>query len=114
MFRIWLVGLSPTDPTSVFRAAGLASHIESLSFIEHDYRTWRGQPSPLPPPTGLRIAVASKVFDMSSRFSTCAFRTDVLPPEVVESEVFREGRHLPVSCLAPGAAGPREQSQGWL
>jgi hypothetical protein len=60
----------------------------------------------LPPPTGLRIAMASKVFDMSSRFSTCAFRTDVLPSDVVESGFFREGRYLPTSCLAPGGPGP--------
>lgn len=106
MFRIWLVDLSPADPAGVFKAAGLTAHIESLKTIGHDYRVWLGQPQLLPPPTGLRIAVASKVFDMSSRFSTCAFRTDVLPSDVVESEFFREGRYVPASCLAPDGLGP--------
>jgi hypothetical protein len=106
VLRIWLVELSPTDPTCVFRAAGLRGHIESLKTVRHDYRAWLGVPRPLPPPTGLRIAAASKVFDMSSRSSTCAFRTDVLPSDVVEPELLREGGYLPTSCLASGGRGP--------
>jgi hypothetical protein len=106
LFRIWLIDISPADPSSVFQAAGLTGHIESLRIIGEDYRIWLGQPRPLPPPAGLRIAVASKVFDMSSRFSTCAFRTDVLPSDVVESEFFREGRYVPAFCLAPDGLGP--------
>ena len=45
------------------------------------------------------MALVSKLFSNLRHFSTCLFRTDVLPSLVVGSVVFKEGKHLQTFSL---------------
>ena len=105
-FRLWFVDFQPAAPAQAFRSAPLRNHVESALFLGNDYRAWLGQPRPLPRPLGLRIGLASKVFDMSSHFSACAVRTDVLE-SMIDGSFLKGGRFLPTRCLAPGGPWPR-------
>jgi hypothetical protein len=105
-FRLWFVDLCLADPARFFRAADVRSSIDSLMFLGNDYRGWLARPRPLPVSSGLRVALISKLFNNLSQFSVCPLRTDVLPLEVVGSLLFKEGKHLPVQCLAPDGWGP--------
>jgi len=104
-FRLWFVDFQPAAPAQAFRSAPLRNHVKSALFLGNDYRAWLGQPRPLPRPLGLRIGLASKVFDMSSHFSSCPFRTDVLE-SMIDGSFLKGGRFLPTRCLAPGGPGP--------
>ncbi len=104
--RLWFVDLCLADPARFFRTADLRSAIDSLMFLGDDYRAWLARRQPLPRSSGLRIALASKLFNNLSRFSVCMFRTDVLPSRIVDSAFFKEGKHLPAYCLAPNGPGP--------
>jgi len=52
------------------------------------------------------VALASKIFDVSSRFSIDRFRTDVLSSAVVNPRVLEDDRYMPERCLAPNGEGP--------
>lgn len=54
---------------------------------------------------GPRVALASKILDVSSRFSIDRFRTDVLS-SAVDPEALEGERYMPEWCLAPSGAGP--------
>ena len=71
-----------------------------------DYRTWLASPRRLPAASGPRVALASKIFDVSSRFAIRNFRTDVLSSVVVESRELERLRYMPERCLAPSGEGP--------
>jgi hypothetical protein len=104
-FRLWFVDFLSAAPAQAFRSALLRNHVESALSLGNDYRAWLGQPRPLPRPLGLRIGLASKVFDMSSHFSACMFRTHVLE-SVIDGSLPKGGRFLPTCCLAPEGRGP--------
>ena len=104
--RLWLVDLAPPAAMSVFRTPPLGRFVEGLMVISRDYRTWLASPRPLPAASGLRVAIASKIFDVSSRFSIDNFRTDVLSSAVVNPRILEGERYMPERCLAPGGEGP--------
>lgn len=52
------------------------------------------------------MAIASKIFDVFSRFSIDNFRTDVLSSAVADPGALEVERCMPEQCLAPGGAGP--------
>jgi hypothetical protein len=54
---------------SVFQTPPLSRFVEGLVSFSRDYRTWLASPRPLPVASGLRVALASEIFDVSSRFS---------------------------------------------
>jgi hypothetical protein len=105
-FRLWFLDLSSSDPLQSFRDVPLRNHVDSALFLSSDYRSWLSQSRPLPRPSGLRVGLALKVFDVASQFSTCHFRTDVLPSRVVDSSQSEDRSFLPTECLATGGAGP--------
>lgn len=76
--RSWLVDLAPPAAMSIFRTPPLGRFVESLVSVSRDYRAWLASPRPLPAASGPRVALASKIFDVSSRFTIRNFRTDVL------------------------------------
>jgi hypothetical protein len=104
-FRLWFIDASSAYPERAFRTAPFRNHIESALVLAGDYRTWLAQRQPMPRPSGPRIALASKVFDMSSGFATCSFRTHVLPSAVANSKKLVGGGVLPTRCLGPNGAG---------
>ncbi|OGT25339.1 MAG: hypothetical protein A2Z17_04625 [Gammaproteobacteria bacterium RBG_16_66_13] len=104
--RLWLVDVSPPAALSVFRTPPLGRLVESLVAVSRDYRTWLAGPKPLPAASGLRVALASKVFDVSSRFSIDRIRTDVLSSTVGVPGALEGERYLPERCLAPRGEGP--------
>jgi hypothetical protein len=104
--RLWLVDLAPPAAMSVFRTTALGRFVESLVSVSRDYRTWLASPRPLPVASGLRVAIASKIFDVSSRFAIDRFRTDVLSSVVEGLGVLDQERYMPQRCLAPGGEGP--------
>lgn len=103
--RLWLVDLVPPAAMSVFRTPPLGRFVESLVSVSRDYRTWLASPRPLPVASGPRVALASKIFDVSSRFAIDKFRTDVLSSRAEPRELERE-RYMPERCLAPSGEGP--------
>jgi len=56
----------------------LSRFVEGLVSVSRDYRDWLASPRPLPAVSGLRVTLASKTFDVSSRFAIVKLRTDVL------------------------------------
>ena len=74
--------------------------------VSRDYRTWLASAGPLPVASGPRVALASKIFDVSSRFAIAKFRTDVLSSVVEDPEVLDRERYMPERCLAPRGEGP--------
>jgi len=104
--RLWLVDLAPPAAISVFRTPPLGRFVEGLVSVSRDYRTWLASPRPLPAASGPRVALASKIFDVSSRFAIGKFRTDVLSSVVESPEVLDRERYKPERCLAPSGDGP--------
>ena len=104
--RIWLVDLAPPAAVSVFRTPPLGRLVESLASVTRDYRTWLASPRPLPVASGPRVALASKIFDVSSRFSIDRFRTDVLSSVVANPGALEDEGYMPERCLARGGEGP--------
>jgi hypothetical protein len=104
--RLWLVDLAPPAAMSVFRTPPLGRFVENLASVSMDYRTWLASPRRLPAASGPRVALASKIFDVSSRFAIRNVRTDVLSSVVVRPEVLERQRYMPERCLAPGGEGP--------
>ena len=104
--RLWLVDLAPPAAMSVFRTPPLGRFIEGLMSVGRDYRTWLASPKPLPVASGPRVALASKIFDVSSRFSIDRFRTDVLSSAGVNPGVLGGERCMAERCLAPSGEGP--------
>jgi len=104
--RIWLIDLAPPAAVSVFRTPPLGRFVEGLVSVSRDYRTWLASPRPLPAPSGPRVALASKIFDVSSRFSIDNVRTDVLSSAVVTPGALEGERYMPERCLAPNGEGP--------
>jgi hypothetical protein len=104
--RLWLVDVARPAAMSVFRTPPLGQFVEGLIIISRDYRTWLGSPRPLPAASGPRVALASKIFDVSSRFSVDNFRTDVLSSVVEVPRALEVERCMPEQCLAPSGAGP--------
>jgi hypothetical protein len=104
--RLWLVDLAPPSAMSAFRTPPLGRFIEGLMSVSRDYRAWLASPRPLPAALGPRVALASKIFDVSSRFSIDNFRTDVLSSAVVNPRTLEGERYMPERCLAPGGEGP--------
>ncbi len=105
-FRLWFVDLRLADPARFFRSRDLKNSVDGLMFLGDDYRGWLARPRPLPGSSGLRVALVSKLLNNLSRFSVCSLRTDALPPPVVGSVFFKEGKHLPSYCLSPEGPGP--------
>ena len=104
--RLWLVDLAPPAALSVFRTPPLGRFVEGLMIVSRDYRTWLASAGPLPVASGPRVALASKIFDVSSRFAIAKFRTDVLSSVVEDPEVLDRERYMPERCLAPRGEGP--------
>ena len=104
--RLWLVDVAPPKTTSVFRTQPLGRFVEGLVSVSMDYRTWLASPRRLPVASGPRVALASKIFDVSSRFAICKFRTDVLSSVVEEPGVLERERYVPERCLASSGEGP--------
>jgi len=103
---LWLVDLAPLAAMSVFRTPPLGRFVEGLMSISRDYRKWLASPRPMPAASGPRVAIASKIFDVSSRFSIDSFRTDVLSSTVVSPGALDGERCMPDRCLAPRGEGP--------
>jgi hypothetical protein len=104
--RLWLIDLAPPAAISVFRIPPLGRFVESLASFSMDYRTWLASPRRLPAASGPRLALASKIFDVSSRFAIRKVRTDVLSSVVERPEVLERERYMPERCLAPSGEGP--------
>jgi hypothetical protein len=104
--RLWLVDLAPPVAMSVFRTPPLGRFVENLASVSMDYRTWLASPRRLPAASGPRVALASKIFDVSSRFAIRKFRTDVLSSVVDGPRVLERERYMPERCLAPSGEGP--------
>ena len=104
--RLWLVDLAPPATMSVFRTPPLGRFVENLASVSMDYRTWLASPRRLPAASGPRVALASKIFDVSSRFAIHSFRTDVLSSIVERLKVLERERYKPERCLAPSGEGP--------
>jgi hypothetical protein len=104
--RLWLVDLAPPAAMSVFRAPPLGRFVENLVSVGRDYRTWLASPRPLPVAPGLRVALVSKILDVSSRFAIRNLRTDVLS-SLVEPGELEQKRYMPERCLAPSGEGPK-------
>jgi hypothetical protein len=104
--RLWLVDLASPAAMSIFRTPPLGRFVEGLVIVSRDYRTWLASPRPLPVASGPRIALASKIFDVSSRFAIDKFRTDVLSSVLEGLEVLDRDRYMPQRCLAPSGEGP--------
>jgi hypothetical protein len=77
--RVWLVERSSGDLRIAFRNEFLAPHIGALQFIQADYRSWLGGGRSLPGPSGLRIALVAKVFDLASSMDVDRISTRALP-----------------------------------
>jgi hypothetical protein len=104
--RLWLVDLARPAAMSVFRTPPLGRFVESLVSVSRDYRDWLASPRPLPAASGPRVALVSKIFDVSSRFAIDKFRTDVLSSVVVGPKVLDRERYMPEQCLAHSGEGP--------
>ena len=92
---------------SVFRTPPLGRFVENLASVSMDYRTWLASPRRLPAASGPRVALASKIFDVSSRFAIRNFRTDVLSSVVEGPTVLERERYKPERRLAPSGEGPK-------
>jgi hypothetical protein len=104
--RLWLVDLAPPASMSVFRTPPLGRFVERLVSVSMDYRTWLASPRRLPAASGPRVALASKIFDVSSRFAIHSVRTDVLSSGIEDSRGLERERYMPERCLAPSGEGP--------
>ncbi|OFV81694.1 MAG: hypothetical protein A2W26_03010 [Acidobacteria bacterium RBG_16_64_8] len=104
--RLWLVDLAAPATMSVFRTPPLGRFVENLATVSMDCRTWLASPGRLPAASGPRVARASKILDVSSRFAIHSFRTDVLSSVVGEPRGLERERHMPERCLAPSGEGP--------
>jgi len=108
-FRLWSVDLEIADPTRFFRKKNLKSLVDSLLFLGDDYRSWLSREKPLPTAYGLRVALISKLLDITSHFSIIflpinkALSSLLKMPLSSESEDF-----LPTCCLAPDGKGVKE------
>ncbi|MDP2674380.1 MAG: hypothetical protein Q8Q00_05685 [Dehalococcoidia bacterium] len=104
---MWLVDLAPPAAMSVFRIPPLGRFVEKIASVSMDYRAWLASPRRLPAASGPRMALASKILNVSSRFAIRSFRTDVLSSVVVDPGVLERERYKPERCLAPSGEGPR-------
>jgi len=52
-----------------FRTLPLSRFVEGLVSVSRDYRTWLASPRPLAVASGPRVAIASKIFDVSTCYS---------------------------------------------
>jgi hypothetical protein len=104
--RLWLVDVAPPAATSVFWIQPLGRFVERLVSVSMDFRTWLASPRRLPVASGPRVTLASKIFDVSSRFAIHKFRTDVLSSIVDGPEELERERFKPERCLAPRGEGP--------
>ena len=104
--RLWLVDLAPPAAMSGFRTPPLGRFVEKLASVSMDYRAWLASPRRLPAASGPRVALASRIFDVSSHFAIHKFRTDVLSSVAVEPWQLERERYMPERCLAPSGEGP--------
>lgn len=105
-FRIWSVDLEPADPARFFRAKSLREVIDSLTYIGDDYRRWLSKSQPLPPSSGIRIALVSKLLDVTSRFFVRGLTGEEMRPFMSRiSARSNLGTYLPFICLAPNGNG---------
>lgn len=102
--RVWLLDLATPSATSQFRTQPLGRSVDNVTTVGMDYRAWLASPRRLPTSSGLRIALALKVFDMASTFSIRKLRTDVLSSVADAPELIGE-KYLPERCLSPGRVG---------
>ena len=75
-FRLWFVGLEPTDPARFFHDARLRPLVDSLTFVGEDYR--RGHAKHYGPPNeaSIRVALVSKLLNNLSYFSIRPLRDE--------------------------------------
>jgi hypothetical protein len=98
--RAWLIERAKVDPKAVFQHEKLAPHVRALTVVQSDYRSWLSQQRPLPVPTGLRIGLVAKVFDLASSMTVERINTHMLPLDPDEHAAMAKGEHLPVHCLS--------------
>lgn len=103
-FGFWLIDQS-RSVVSDFRTAPLAPYVSHLEIVNQDYCKWLARPKVLPPARGIRIAIASKVFDTASSFSIRNYSTDVLLSTFDDEPGMRRGRFMPERCLDRGGEG---------
>lgn len=103
--QVWLLDLAAPAAAFMFRTPPLRGFVDNATTVGMDYRAWLASPRRLPTSSGLRIALALKVFDMASTFSIREFSTNVLSSVADPSELIGE-KYLPERCLSPGRGGP--------
>ena len=103
---LWHPVTAYCKPVYSSRTPPLGRFVESLVSVSRDYRTWLASPRPLPVASGPRVALASNIFDVSSRFSIDRFRTHVLSCAIVNPRALEGERCMPEQCLASSGEGP--------
>jgi hypothetical protein len=104
--RLWFVDLEPADPSRFFRIKELLGLVDNLIYIGDDYRNWLSRPQPLPPTSGLRIVLISKLLDVFSRFSIRCFSAEDQSPDLRKPLTPSERElYSPSICLASGGIG---------
>ena len=108
-FRLWSVDLEIADPTRFFRKKNLRSLVDSLFYLGDDYRSWLSREKPLPAADGLRIALISKLLDITSHFSIIFLPLNKMLSNLPKIPLFSEfEEYLPTRCLASNGKGVKE------
>ncbi|MBI4337877.1 MAG: hypothetical protein HY683_08645 [Chloroflexi bacterium] len=105
--RLWFVDLNLSDSARFFHNKRLRDLVDSLMFVEDDYRSWLSNFRPLPDASGLRIALMSKLLDTMSHLSIRRLSREEL--NVLRSkakESLDASHHLPERCLHSSGGGP--------
>ena len=92
-FKLWFVDLDPADPARFFENSKLRDLFDSATYVGDDYRRWLVVGRMPPPTDGIRIGIASKLFNNLSRFSVRPLAQD----EIMGTSA----NYQPSLCLLP-------------
>ena len=106
LLRLWFVERSGNDPSALFRDKSIHRYVRGLTVLPSDYHEWLGKFPPLPTPSGLRVGIVSKVFDLASTFVIDQASVRELDLGPVQQANGRDAEYLPTNCLASDGAGP--------
>ena len=106
--RVWMVDLVPPRPARFFSRGALRRATDSLASIGIEYRDWLADARPLPAPRGIRIGIASYLFNNLSDFAVIPVAPETIAsglPAVADRAAWADCQ--PSICLLPDKRGPQ-------
>jgi hypothetical protein len=106
--RVWMVDLVPPRPARFFSRGALRRATDSLASMGIEYRDWLADAKPLPPPCGIRVGIASYLFNNLSDFAVTPVAPETIAsalPAVADCAAWADCQ--PSVCLLPDKGGPQ-------